>query len=81
MTQDAYLVAVTDEQGVSTGYYRCSLCNAELSEDSLKPDELAISFAVHVGHVHGSRQKPIESIEEASARVVAEAVRMIPKKP
>jgi hypothetical protein len=74
MENDAYLLAVKDGQGVSTGYYRCSLCNSEFSGDPRDPRELAISFAVHVGHVHGSRQKPIESIEETSARVVEEAM-------
>jgi hypothetical protein len=41
---------------------------------------LAISFAVHVGLVHGSRQKPIEDVSETAARVVEEAIRKLAKK-
>lgn len=79
MGNDAYLVAMTDGKGVPTGYSRCSLCHAEFSEDPRKPDELKISFAVHVAHVHGSRQRPIESVSETCMRVVEEAIRRLPK--
>ncbi|MGD0733719.1 MAG: hypothetical protein ABR976_01185 [Terracidiphilus sp.] len=48
--------------------------------DPMNADELAVSFAVHVGLVHGSRQKPIEDVSERAARVVEEAILMLPKK-
>jgi len=80
MADDAYLVAVKDGQGVPTGYCRCSLCNAEFNGDPRDPRELAISFAVHVLHVHGNRQRSIESVSETSARVAEEAIRKLPKK-
>ena len=80
MTQDAYLVAVKDRKGVSTGYSRCSLCNAEFGSRPNDPGELAVIFAAHVGHVHRSHQRRIESISETSARVVKEAISKLPKK-
>ena len=80
MANDTFLVPLKDGEGMPTGYYRCSQCSAEFSGDPRKADELAVSFAVHVGLVHGSRQKPIEDVSETAARVVEEAMRKLPKK-
>ena len=80
MANDAYLIPVRDVRGIPTGYSKCSLCHAEFSGDPRKTDELAISFAVHVRLVHGSRQKPIEDVSERAARVVEEAIRKLAKK-
>jgi hypothetical protein len=80
MANDAHLVAVRDGEGVPTGYSKCSLCNVEFSGDPGDAKALSISFAVHVGHVHGTRQKPIEDMSERAARVVEEAMRMMPKR-
>jgi hypothetical protein len=46
MGEDARLAAAKDRAGRFSGYYKCSLCNAEF-----RP-ELAITFALHVKSVH-----------------------------
>jgi hypothetical protein len=56
------------------------MCNAEFSADPGNGDQLAVIFAVHVGHVHGSRQMPIEGVGETAARVVDAAMRNLPRK-
>jgi hypothetical protein len=80
MAEDAYLVALKDPKGAASGYYGCSLCNAEFTSDRPNPEEMAINFAIHVRHVHRGHKARIESIGETSARVVEEAIRNLPKK-
>jgi hypothetical protein len=79
MDDDAYLVVLRDPTGASTGYYRCSLCNAEFHSDPEKPDEMASNFAVHVGYAHRGRRKVGEDVSQTAARVVEEAMRRLKK--
>ena len=80
MANDAYLVAVKDDEGTPTGYYRCSLCNAEIRSNPQNPGDMAIVFAVHVGHAHRNPRGPIEDVSQTAARVVEEAIRMLPNR-
>jgi hypothetical protein len=79
MEQDAYLAVVRDPQGASTDYYRCSLCNAEFSSDPQRPGEMAINFAVHVGHSHRGRKTVREDVSQTAARVVEQAMARLKK--
>jgi hypothetical protein len=77
MDEDAYLVVVNDPTGASTNYYRCSLCNAEFNSHRPNPEEMAFIFSIHVAYSHPSNNPRIESVAEAAARVVAEAIRKL----
>jgi hypothetical protein len=77
MAEDAYLLARTGQTGVATGYCSCSLCPAEFISDRPNPDEMAISFYIHVAHSHADYNARIESVTESAARVVAEAIRRL----
>jgi hypothetical protein len=77
MDEDAYLVVVNDPAGAPTNYYRCSLCNAEFNSHRPNPEEMALNFSLHVAYSHPSNNPRIESVAEAAARVVAEAIRKL----
>jgi hypothetical protein len=77
--EDAHLVVVRDIEGASTGYYRCTLCNTEFYSDPQKPGEMAINFAVHVGHSHRGRKKAGEDVSQTAARIVDEAMGRLKK--
>ena len=55
------------ETGAPTGYYRCSLCSAELSPNPRDSEQMALNFAIHVAHVHRVHKARIESIRETAA--------------
>jgi hypothetical protein len=75
----AHLVVVRDAKGAPTDYYRCTLCNAEFLSDLQKPGEMAINFAVHVGHSHRGSRKVREDVSQAAARIVREAMGRLKK--
>jgi len=52
MGEDARLAAAKDRAGRFSGYYKCSLCNAEFRPNPEDLKELAITFALHVKSVH-----------------------------
>ena len=66
MANDAHLVAVKDDKGVPARYYRCSLCNAELSRNPRNPEEMAVKFAAHISYAHKAPITEIESIIQDS---------------
>lgn len=81
MEEFAYLSPINDQKtGVSTGFYKCSLCKAVLSPTSRDSEQMAINFAMHVAHVHQSHKARIESISETAAWVVEEAIQRLPKR-
>jgi hypothetical protein len=48
----AHLTAAKDRKGRFSGYYRCSLCNAEFRPNPECIGELSKSFAAHVQFTH-----------------------------
>ncbi len=77
--EDAHLVVVRDAKGASMDYYRCTLCNTQFHSDLEKPDEMAINFAVHVGHSHRGRKTVRVDVSQTAARIVREAIGRLKK--
>ncbi len=53
----AQLTAAKDRNGKFSGYYKCSLCNAEFRSNPKDLGELSKTFAAHVQFCH-SPKKP-----------------------
>ena len=53
MTNVPHIEAIKTKYGVSTGIFRCSVCNVEFALDPNKPAETVTLFVVHLTEVHG----------------------------
>jgi hypothetical protein len=52
MEDGPHLTAAKDRNGKFSGYYKCSLCNAEFRPDPKNLGELSKSFISHVKFSH-----------------------------
>jgi len=56
MGEDAQLIVAKDRNGKYSGYYKCSLCNAEFRQDPDDRGELSKTFAAHVRFSHTPKE-------------------------
>ncbi len=52
----AHLTAATDRNGRFSGYYKCSLCEAEFRPNPKQLGEMAFFFAAHVRLTHSTQE-------------------------
>jgi hypothetical protein len=68
----AHVTAVIDRKGKFSGYYKCSLCDAEFRPNPKDRGELSRTFAAHVQFSH--------STEETASKDVSPTRRMYRKR-
>jgi len=56
MGEVAQLIVAKDRNGKYSGYYKCSLCNAEFRPTPKDVKEMAFFFAAHVRLSHPTRE-------------------------
>jgi hypothetical protein len=69
MGEDAHLTAAKDRNGRFSGYYKCSLCNAEFRPNPKHLGEMAVTFAAHVRLSHPFDKTTREDANQAAARI------------
>jgi len=65
----AQLILAKDRKGKFSGYYRCSLCNAEFRPNPVDCGELAKTFAAHVRLSHPAQETIHKDVVQPTERI------------
>jgi predicted small metal-binding protein len=75
MGKEGHLTAAKDRKGRFSGYYKCSLCEAEFRPNLNDLAEISKTFAAHLRVSHSEDKKPLEDVNQAAVRIVREATK------
>jgi hypothetical protein len=70
MGKEGHLVAAKDRKGRFSGYYKCSLCEAEFRPNLNDLGEMSKTFAAHLRLSHPDDKKPSADVNQAAVRIV-----------
>jgi hypothetical protein len=75
MGKEGHLTAAKNRKGRFSGYYKCSLCQAEFRPNLNNLGEISKMFAAHLRLSHPDDKKPLEDVNQAAVRIVREATK------
>jgi hypothetical protein len=73
MGTELRLTAAKDRNGRFSGYYKCSLCEAEFRPNPDRLGEMPNMFATHIRLSHPADKATREDMNQAAARIVRKA--------
>jgi hypothetical protein len=69
MGKEGHLTAAKTRKGRFSGYYKCSLCEAEFRPNRNDLAEMSKMFTAHLRLAHPDDKKPREDVNQADVRI------------